>query len=403
MQKIKTFLKNEIVLVVALLLAVVSMFIVTPDRGYADYIDFRTLGILFCLMAVMAGLQDIGIFREIAEALLSKVHKLWQIIMILVMLCFFFSMLITNDVALITFVPFTFIIMGLLGEAAEKRLIIPVVVMQTIAANLGSMLTPIGNPQNLYLYGRSGMGIGEFMLILLPYSLISLVLLAGYCLYLGAKAEHNGNTKKTQSDSKKEEFHSNTIAMVRFGQMTEKTHIKGRKTRWIGFVILFLLCLMVVANLLDYRIVFVVTVFYLLCLERNIFAKVDYSLLLTFVGFFVFIGNMGRVPAFRELLQSIIEGNEVLTAVIASQVISNVPAALLLSGFTENIEALILGTNLGGLGTLIASMASLISYKYIVKENKCGKGAYFAFFTVANVVFLVILLGMWLLLGGREM
>lgn len=403
MQKIKTFLKNEVVLVVALLLAVVSMFIVTPDRGYADYIDFRTLGILFCLMAVMAGLQDIGIFREIAEALLSRVHKLWQIIMILVMLCFFFSMLITNDVALITFVPFTFIIMGLLGEAAEKRLIIPVVVMQTIAANLGSMLTPIGNPQNLYLYGRSGMGIGEFMLILLPYSLVSFVLLAGYCLYLGAKAEHNGNTKKTQSDSKKEESHSNTIAMVRFGQMTEKTHIKGRKTRWIGFVILFLLCLMVVANLLDYRIVFVVTVLYLLCLERNIFEKVDYSLLLTFVGFFVFIGNMGRVPAFRELLQSIIEGNEVLTAVIASQVISNVPAALLLSGFTENIEALILGTNLGGLGTLIASMASLISYKYIVKENKCGKGAYFAFFTVANVVFLVVLLGMWLLLGGREM
>lgn len=126
--------------------------------------------------------------------------------------------------------------------------------------------------------------------------------------------------------------------------------------------------------------------------------KIDYSLLLTFVGFFVFIGNMGRVPAFRGLLQSIIEGNEMMTAVVASQVISNVPAALLLSGFTDNIEALILGTNLGGLGTLIASMASLISYKYIVKENKCSKGAYFGFFTLANVVFLVILLGVWILL-----
>lgn len=397
MQRVKIFLKNEVVLVAALLLAVVSMFIVTPDAEYAGYIDFRTLGILFCLMAVMAGLQDIGVFREIAEALLSKVQKLWQIIMILVMLCFFFSMLITNDVALITFVPFTFIIMGLLGETAEKRLIIPVVVMQTIAANLGSMLTPIGNPQNLYLYGRSGMSIGEFVLILLPYSVVSFVLLVGYCLYLGTRTARRGNSDKDQSSGV--EDMSNTAAMVSFGQMTEKTHIKGNKARWIGFMVLFVLCLFVVANLLDYRIVFVITVLYLLCLERKIFRKVDYSLLLTFVGFFVFIGNMGRVPAFREFLQSIIGANEVLTAIIASQVISNVPAALLLSGFTKNTEALILGTNLGGLGTLIASMASLISYKYIVKENKCGKGAYFTFFTVANIVFLMVLLGVWVMIG----
>ncbi len=396
MNKILEFIKNEIVLVVAVFLAIVSMLIVTPDAKYIDYIDFRTLGILFCLMAVMAGLQDIGVFREIAEALLSRVNKLWQIITILVMLCFFFSMLITNDVALITFVPFTFIILGLLGENAEKQLIIPVVVMQTIAANLGSMLTPIGNPQNLYLYGKAGMGIGEFVLILLPYSLVSFVMLAGYCLYLGKRAEGQRSASEPKRNS--HEINENMSAMKRFGQMTEKTHLKGSKGRWIGFAALFLLCLLVVANVLDYRVVLVVTIVYLLCVERAMFAKIDYSLLLTFVGFFVFIGNMGRVPAFRNLLQGIIEGNEVLTAVVASQVISNVPAALLLSGFTENIEALILGTNLGGLGTLIASMASLISYKYIVKENKCSKGAYFGFFTLANVVFLVVLLGVWALI-----
>lgn len=395
MRKVINLIKNEIVLVVAVLLAVVSMFIVSPDAEYIGYIDFRTLAILFCLMAVMAGLQDIGVFREIAEALLSKVQKLWQIIMILVMLCFFFSMLITNDVALITFVPFTFIILGLLGEETEKKLIIPVVVMQTIAANLGSMLTPIGNPQNLYLYGKAGLGIGEFILILLPYSLVSFVLLAGYCLYLGKRAD-GGNHEKDGRDNST--FTSNTSAMLRFNQMTGKTHLHGGKKRVVGFVVLFALCLLVVANILDYRIVLIVTVLYLLCLERTIFAKVDYSLLLTFVGFFLFIGNMGRVPAFRDLLQSIIEGNEVLTAVVASQVISNVPAALLLSGFTENMEALILGTNLGGLGTLIASMASLISYKYIVKENKCGKGAYFGCFTVANVIFLVVLMGVWIVI-----
>lgn len=403
MKKLFDFLKNEIVLVVAMLLAIVSMFIVTPDAQYIDYIDFRTLGILFCLMAVMAGLQDIGIFREIAEALLSKVNKLWQIIMILVMLCFFFSMLITNDVALITFVPFTFIILGLLGEETEKKLIIPVVVMQTIAANLGSMLTPIGNPQNLYLYGKAGMGIGEFIRILLPYSLVSFVLLAGYCLYLGRSSSGDGKTDNkgtsTYETAGDEAGDSQTVAMIQFTHMTEKTHLKGAKNRWIAYVILFLLCLLVVANILDYRVVLIITLIYLLCLERAMLTKIDYSLLLTFVGFFVFIGNMGRVPAFRGLLQSIIEGNEMLTAVVASQVISNVPAALLLSGFTDNIEALILGANLGGLGTLIASMASLISYKYIVKENKCSKGAYFGFFTLANVVFLVILLGVWILLS----
>ncbi len=401
MKKLFDFLKNEVVLVVAVLLAVVSMFIVTPDAEYIEYIDFRTLGILFCLMAVMAGLQDVGVFREIAEALLSKVTKLWQIIMILVMLCFFFSMLITNDVALITFVPFTFIILGMLGEDAEKKLLIPVVVMQTIAANLGSMLTPIGNPQNLYLYGKAGMGIGEFVMILLPYSLISFVLLAGYCLYLGKRAMKDKGSQITASDTNliSSAENENISAMTGFSQLTDKTQLKGGKGRWIGFVVLFLLCLLVVANVLDYRIVLVVTIVYLLVLERAMLPKIDYSLLLTFVGFFVFIGNMGRVPAFRELLQGIIEGNEVLTAVVASQVISNVPAALLLSGFTENVEALILGTNLGGLGTLIASMASLISYKYIVKENKCSKGAYFGFFTVANVVFLAVLMGAWMVIG----
>lgn len=408
MKKLIDFVKNEIVLVVAMILAVISMFVVTPDAEYIDYIDFRTLAILFCLMAVMAGLQDIGVFREIAEALLSKVNKLWQIIMILVMLCFFFSMLITNDVALITFVPFTFIILGLLGEEAEKKLIIPVVVMQTIAANLGSMLTPIGNPQNLYLYGKAGMGIGEFILLLLPYSLVSFLMLAGYCLYLGkVNLQHTADKQTTMPEATTDKNPAaissgvgadNTSTQIRFTRMSDKTSLNGGKARIAGFLVLFLLSLLVVAKVLDYRVVFLVTVLYLLCLERKMLTRIDYSLLFTFVGFFLFIGNMGRVPVFRHMLQGIIEGNEVLTAVIASQVISNVPAALLLSGFTDNIEALILGTNLGGLGTLIASMASLISYKYIVKENKCGKGAYFGFFTAANVVFLLVLIGVWVVM-----
>lgn len=391
MQKIFDFVKREIVLVVALLLALVSMLIVTPDAEYIDYIDFRTLGILFCLMAVMAGLQDLGVFREIAERLLARVERLWQIVMLLVMLCFFFSMLITNDVALITFVPFTFIILELLGEETCERLIIPVVVMQTIAANLGSMLTPIGNPQNLYLYGKTAMGMGEFVLLMLPYSLAAFLLLAGYCLYLGKKGvaqKKPGNMAKPGRGGAMESFH-NTAA---------QPHLQAGKWALGRYLALFVLCLFTVAKILPYGVTLGAVLFVLIFFDRRLFPRIDYSLLFTFVGFFVFIGNMGRVPVFRELLQGIIGGNEVLTAVVASQMMSNVPAALLLSGFTENVEGLILGTNLGGLGTLIASMASLISYKYIVKENKCNKGAYFGFFTMANVVFLAALLGVWFLL-----
>lgn len=396
MSKVINFLKKEVVLTVALLLAVISMFFVKPDKEYIDYIDFSTLSILFCLMAVMAGLQRMGVFRKIAEALLSKVQKTWQIVLILVMLCFFFSMLITNDVALITFVPFTFIILDLLGEETEKKLLIPVVVLQTIAANLGSMLTPIGNPQNLYLFGKAQMGIGEFMLLLLPYTAVSFLLLAGCCVWLGRSGSREGGASaQTGGTPKLQAPQGNGTSLE---SLTTGTKLQGGVWDISRYLILFVLALLTVAKFVPFEITLAVTVVVMLLLDRKLFAKIDYSLLLTFLGFFVFIGNMGRVDAFREMLQSIIHGNEVLTAVVSSQVISNVPAALLLSGFTEDVGALIVGTNLGGLGTLIASMASLISYKYIVKENRCGKGAYFAYFTVANVVFLAILLGMWVLL-----
>lgn len=382
MKKIKEFVKKEVVLVVAMALAVVSMLIITPDKEYVEYVDFRTLAILFCLMAVMAGLQQMGVFREIAERLLAKVHKLWQLVIILVMLCFFFSMLITNDVALITFVPFSFIILELLGEEVQKKLLIPVIVLQTIAANLGSMFTPIGNPQNIYLHGISGMGIGEFLLLMLPYTAASFVLLLGYSLFLGIRTEKKALETPMQS----------------FEKMTERTKLQGNAWDLVRYLILFVLSLLTVAGMIPYLISFGIAVLSMVIFDRKLFAKIDYALLFTFIGFFVFIGNMGRIPAFRNFLQSMIEGNEVLTSVVSSQVISNVPAALLLSGFTEDVRALIVGTNLGGLGTLIASMASLISYKYVVKENKCGKGAYFAYFTVVNVLFLVILAGVHIIL-----
>lgn len=370
MKKLLNWCKSEIVLTIAMLLAVVSACFIHPDKEYIGYIDFRTLAILFCLMAAMVGLQKIGLFQFVAGILLRKVKHIRALIFILIMLSFFFSMLITNDVALITFVPFSFIVLKLiLGE----KLIVPVVVMQTIAANLGSMLTPIGNPQNLYLYGKSSMGLGEFILLMLPYTLIAFVVLAVWCLLFPYKGE------------KKLDF-----------QLQEESLEPDYKKYLIVYGILFLLCILTVAHIISYWITLGIVLIAVFLLDKAVLGMIDYALLLTFIGFFIFIGNMGRIPAFNTLLQKIIEGNEVLTSVVASQFMSNVPAALLLSGFTHKFKLLIIGTNLGGLGTLIASMASLISFKYIGKEYGHLKGKYMVYFTVANVLFLMVLFGYYI-------
>lgn len=353
----------------AVLLALLSMLLVWPDAEYIAYIDFCTLAILFCLMGVMAGLKNSGVFQWVAQKLLGKVRKVWQLVLSLVLLCFFSSMLLTNDVALITFVPFTFIILGLIGRKAQKRLFIPIVVLQTIAANLGSMLTPIGNPQNLYLYGKSGISLASFLLLMLPYVLFAFMIIVVWSL-LQARIY---KAKLTIS-------------------ISGKTAISGTPVQLLVYALLFGLDLLTVARVLPYQLTLGLTILGLLLVDREAFRRVDYSLLLTFVGFFIFIGNVGRLPAFHQLLQQLVVGHELLAAVLASQIISNVPAALLLSGFTENYTALLIGVNLGGLGTLIASMASLISYKLLVREDSRLKGRYFRYFTLANLGFLGFLL-----------
>ncbi len=365
--KVWNWCKKEAVLSIALILAVISTFFVHPDKAYWGYIDFRTLAILFCLMAVMAGLQKLGLFEFVAEKLLNKVKGIRSLIFILVMLCFFSSMLITNDVALITFVPFSFITLRVILREQAERVVVPVVVMQTIAANLGSMLTPIGNPQNLYLYSRTDMTFGEFVWFMLPYTAVAFVALTIWCLCFRYKSD-------------------GPVAVLLRGQAS----LKGQEKKLAVYGLLFGLCILCVAHVLPYEIVTIIVLAAVIFLDIGVLGQVDYTLLLTFVGFFIFIGNMGRIPAFHTLLQNIIQGNEVITAVVSSQFMSNVPAALLLSGFTEEYKLLIIGTNIGGLGTLIASMASLISFKYIGKEFKKLRGTYFWYFTAANVVFLGI-------------
>ncbi len=359
MKKITEFIKKETVLIISAILAVFSIFFVPPSLHYIEYIDLKTISLLFCLMAVMAGLREIGVFSALANALLERTKNFRTVSLILIMLCFFTSMLVTNDVALITFVPFA---IEVVKKSDKRNFIIPVVVLQTIAANLGSMLTPVGNPQNLYLYSLSQMSLGEFVLLVLPYTAISFVMLIIANL---------------------------TVKSSAVEYKAEKTGFSVKLT--IFYVVLFLVCMLTVANILKYWIALIIITAAVLIINRKLLLKVDYSLLLTFVFFFIFIGNMSNVDAFRNAVSHLLGGREILMSVLSSQVISNVPAAVLLSGFTENIKDLIIGTNIGGLGTLIASMASLISYKIFVAEVPEQKKKYFWQFTLWNIVFLVVL------------
>ena len=372
-EKVRDFMKKEAVLCIAIGLAVLSVFWQPVDKNYFGYIDWNTLMLLFCLMAAMAGFQRLGIFQKIGDFLLEAVKNTRSLLLILCFLPFFFSMLITNDVALITFVPFGMIVLQM---CKKERFVIPLVVLQTIAANMGSSLTPVGNPQNLYLYSQSGAAVGDFLLWMLPYTLVT-----GICIGLAVLF---------QKKEKVEYRHQKSNAV--WG--------KKRKFYFVSYVVMFLCCLASVSKILPPMALFFLVLVFLLVADRKILCCIDYALLGTFVAFFIFIGNLGRVPAFRDFFAGILTGHETLAGVVSSQVISNVPAALLLSGFTDKWESLVIGTNLGGLGTLIASMASLISYKQIVRQYPVLKGRYFLYFTLGNVGMLLILLGVYAGLGA---
>lgn len=378
LMRLKICLKKDVVLTIAILLALLSSLFVHPDKQYINYIDYRTLILLFCLMSVMAGLRKIKLFDRVAATLVSRCTNVGQLIILLVVVVFFTSMIITNDVALLTFVPFTISVLNILPPNVKNRWMITLIVMVTIAANLGSMLTPFGNPQNLYLYNVSGMSMGGFLLIMLPYSFLSLVMLIIWIII-------RCNSKSTNIDR--------NIKLGDIRNTNSEIAYNSRDKRIIGmYFFLFILCIMTVVKIIPFYITFVILLVCILIFDRDTIKNVDYSLIFTFTGFFIFIGNIGRIPVFRDFLQEVISGKEMITAVLCSQIMSNVPAALLLTGFTDNIRMLIIGTNLGGLGTLIASMASLISFKFIQREDKNVNGTYIATFTVANVVFLICLM-----------
>lgn len=361
-KQIKNYFARETVFCVAAACAVLTMFIIPPDKEYLHYIDFRVLCLLLCLMSVVAGLKTIGLFHWLTYQLLHRIHSGRALSVMLVLLPFFSSMFVTNDVALIIFIPFTLMFLDQLGCSGS---IIPVTVFQTIAANLGSMATPVGNPQNLYLYAFYNMSFGGFFSVTLPLTAVSLIVLSAVSLPLlpGKLPERT----------------------------LERANISSTKQLMI-YLTLFVLCLLTVFKIVSYLLTTAVILTVLLLTDRKLLKEIDYMLLLTFVCFFTVSENLGRVDIVRVFLQQLLQSNTLLTAVGTSQVISNVPAAVVLSGFTDQWQQLLAGVNIGGLGTPIASLASLITLKFYMRRSGARILRFLGIFTVANLTALGVLL-----------
>ena len=356
------FLRREPVLTVSSVLAALSMAAVPPGPDYAGYIDLRVLCLLFSLMAVVAALQQCGLFTVLAQKLLSGKKPFRLVCVLLVLLPFFCSMAVTNDVALITFVPFAILVLELAGR---RDALIRVVVLQTVAANLGSMATPVGNPQNLYLYAHYQLEAGDFFALLLPLVAAGLAALLPACLWGGGEEVSLSFQQPAR--------------LERVGQL------------WVCLG-LFLLCLLSVFRVLHYGLVTAAVAIVIGVLSPRTLKRVDYGLLLTFVFFFVFSGNLGRMPAVHQVLAALLARNTLLCSAAISQVISNVPAAVLLSGLTEDWQGLLAGVDVGGLGTPVASLASLISLKFYLRAEGARPGRYLLWFTLANAAGLALLL-----------
>lgn len=356
-------LREEAVLVVSAVLAALSMLLVPPDAAYVSYFDTRVLILLFCLMSAVAGLRASGLFAVCAQRLLQGERTFGWVVLVLVALPFFASMLVTNDVALLAFVPFSIVV---LKHAGRQQHLAWVVVLQAVAANLGGMATPVGNPQNLFLYMRYNLSLTDFMLTVLPYTAVALIALCIVSLISGK---------------------------TRVSVEVPLDVVGVQRTQLICHLVLFVLCLLTVVHVLNAVCLLLIVIAVLMVADRPILREVDYGLLLTFVCFFIFAGNLGRLEIVRNAFEQIMNCNALLASVVTSQVISNVPAAVLLSEFTGNWASLLLGVDIGGLGTPIASLASLIALRLFLHADKTHLVRFLVIFIAVNGAFLLLLLG----------
>lgn len=362
------FLKKNIVMVIALIAAAVTCFFVPFDKQYLSYFDWRTLSCLLAVLAIVCALKNVNFFYYLAEKTVKIFKTARSSVLALVYITFIGSMLIANDMALLTFLPLGYLV---LNGANKQKYMAFTFVMQNVAANLGGMLTPFGNPQNLYLYSKFNIPTLEFLgIMIIPFA-ISVLLITVCCLIFVKKEplEFGGEEKKPSA------------------------------MRTALYLVLFALSIIMVFRIIPFWIGLTVILIVLLFADWKALIKVDYPLLLTFVFFFVFAGNMGRIEGVRSFFSHLLSINTLLFSVLSCQIISNVPSAVLLSQFTENYAPLLIGVNIGGVGTLISSLASLITFREYCKHNPKRGGYYIGIFSAVNFSFLIILTGIMFLLG----
>ena len=368
LERIGGFIKKNAVMFIAMAAALITCFIIPPDEKYLGYFDVKTLTCLFCVLAVVCALKNINFFYMLARKIVQIFRNTRMAVLALVYITFIGSMLIANDMALLTFLPLGLFVLTTTGKGKYMAFTF---IMQNIAANLGGMLTPFGNPQNLYLYTKFQIPTLEFMGIMAPPFVLSVILITLCCIIF----------VKPEPLTMKDE------------QMT----VPLGKT--IVYLLLFALAIAIVFRGIPYFIGLIVIPAVLLFMDRKALKMVDYPLLLTFVFFFIFSGNMARIQVVKDLFSYFLEKSTLLFSVVSCQVISNVPSAILLSQFTENYRELLLGVNIGGAGTLIASLASLITFREYTKQNKGKSGHYIALFSAFNFAFVIILAAFVMLLN----
>ncbi|MEG1613049.1 MAG: SLC13 family permease [Clostridia bacterium] len=358
--KIISFFKSNIVLIIALLCAIISSCIVGVDKSYFHYIDYRTITCLFCMLACICALRNIYFFRFTARKIVEKFSNTRSTILALVFITFFGSMLIANDMALITFLPLGYMV---LSNTKKEKYLMFTFIMQNIAANLGGMLTPFGNPQNLYLYSYFNIGNGEFMLTMLIPFIVSMALIFIICLFV-----------------KKETL-----------QFENDLDIKMDKKKLITYLLLFAFSIVIVFRVIPFWWGLIIIPTVIALLDFRALKQVDYPLLLTFVCFFIFAGNVARIESVDNFIQANLNKNVLLYGIVSCQFISNVPSAILLSRFTTDYRSLLLAVNIGGLGTIISSLASLITFREYTRHFPNKKLRYLFWFSFVNFSFVGIL------------
>ena len=359
-KKIASFASQNVVFLVALCAALISSFFIPPDAKYLSYFDWKTLSCLFSVLAVVGALRSVRFFTVLAQGIVSRFTTTRSCFLALVYVTFIGSMFIANDMALLTFLPLGYLVVR---ETGEEKYMAFLFIMQNISANLGGMLTPFGNPQNLYLYSFFEIPTGEFMSIMLLPFVCAVSLLTICCLLVPRES------------------------LI----LTGERAVPGSRWKRDIYLVLFAISIIMVFRILPYWIGLIIIFISLLFLSPESLKGVDYPLLLTFFCFFIFSGNLSRIPAIRSFFSALLGRNTLLVSILSCQCISNVPSAILLSQFTDNYAQLLRGVNIGGTGTLIASLASLITFREFQKHAKEKTKTYLLLFTGFNLLFLVVL------------